>query len=276
MAFRDTGSSLHKADAAFTKQGATNVGAEKASTFKHNTLEFVSGGQVHSAVQGGGEKASVGGPGNLEFVSGGQVHSTLVGGRKEPLAACAPPEDDAQDPGMKPLFCKACRKVLSTAAMFNHHKTGKKHRKALKARGMEEDDVPDVVEPPPPEQDDGGKIRKAPEPSSAPAAAMPADGEAAEDRPPPKKPRPGGPAKPLNPEWWKGTVHAKGKDGSSTAPSGTATGTGEWLCVSMRCSGAKNPRTATHCKVCGALRRLGTQAIRTDERDTVNDYARRR
>ncbi|KAJ1635107.1 hypothetical protein T492DRAFT_969144 [Pavlovales sp. CCMP2436] len=180
---------------------------------------------------------------------------------------------------LNPLFCAACNKVFAKETVFHAHKGGKKHIQALKTMGLfEEADAAAAAaagastlkrnavaaganEPP-----------AAKRPNPTPGAKLAADA----DTPPPSPPLAPTPA-PLPPaegEWWKGTVHAKPKDAEGGG--GADENKGEWLCVSQRCAGIRNTRNAPHCKACGALRRLGTQGVRADMHDSVNDYARRK
>lgn len=242
-------SSLHPADAAFTKKGSAGMGPAIGGSFA-------------------GASASA----SLEFVSAGAAPSSI---------ATAPPKRTSRTADiLNPLYCSACDKVFAKETVFHAHKSGKKHRNAIKAMDLAEDEADAGSAPLPskrpaePTTDEPASKRLAAAPAAAAVQApdAPTPAAAGPNDPPHRAPSPPAPAPPPPHEWWKGTVHAK-SDAQKEAEA--AEGTGEWLCVSQRCTGVKNARNAPHCKACGALRRLGTQSIRTHERDTVNDYARR-
>lgn len=184
---------------------------------------------------------------------------------------------------LNPLFCAACNKVFAKETVFHAHKTGKKHIAALKAMGMfEEADAErakaDAALAASASASKRGAPDEQPELDASQAAKRPAravnepeagmDDSAREVMPPPPLPQ-------VEHEWWKGTVHAKPKGDGRQAGPVASEGSGDWLCVSQRCTGVRNARNAPHCKACGALRRLGAHSVRTDQRDSVNEYTRR-
>lgn len=205
----------------------------------------------------------------LEFVSSGTVQPAQRASKTADL--------------LNPLFCAACNKVFAKETVFHAHKTGKKHIAALKAIGMfEEADAERAKVSAAVAGGGGAGKRGAPEEQHAHDAQQVAKRPARENGGsevevecaarvamlPPPQPQ-------AEREWWKGTVHAKPKvdarQGGQLGPEGS----GDWLCVSQRCTGVRNARNAPHCKACGALRRLGTHSVRTDQRDSVNEYTRR-
>ncbi|KAG8459378.1 hypothetical protein KFE25_013014 [Diacronema lutheri] len=236
-------SSLHAADVAFTKKAVAPVRADSTPFGRSAQLEFVS----NSAPQ--------------------------------PAQRTAKTADI-----LNPLFCAACNKVFAKETVFHAHKSGRKHISALQAMGMFEQAEAEQAKASAAALSSAALKREAGDAgdSAAPAkrlareadaAAAQADGRAREAAPQPARPMP---PPPVEHEWWKGTVHAKPKgDARQDGPAAPAESSGDWLCVSQRCTGVQNARNAPHCKACGALRRLGTHAVRAGQRDSVNDYARR-
>jgi hypothetical protein len=176
---------------------------------------------------------------------------------------------------LNPLFCAACNKVFAKETVFHEHKKGKKHINELKAMGLFEEAEAELAKARPSAQSGGAAKREAEGCDGertakrlAHAPLKPAEADA------PIAPATAVYLPPVEHEWWKGTVHAKPAQERADAAD-AAESTGDWLCVSQRCTGVRNARNAPHCKACGALRRLGTQTVRADQRDSVNDYARR-
>jgi hypothetical protein len=202
----------------------------------------------------GAKVAYIGNSAPLEFVSNGPAAAQRTSKTADLL---------------NPLFCAACNKVFAKETVFHAHKGGKKHINALKAMGLfEEADAATAAATVLTSKRDAA----AAEAGDAPAAKRPMKAEAVTPpASPPLAPAPAPLPPPAEDEWWKGTVHAKPK----AAAGDSEENKGDWLCVSQRCAGVKNARNAPHCKACGALRRLGTQGVRNDMHDSVNDYARR-
>lgn len=235
----DPMSSLHAADVAFTRKAVATA-------------------------RPGARPAASSAP--LEFVSSGAPQPAQRTSRTADL--------------LNPLYCTACNKVFAKETVFHAHKAGKKHIAALKAMGLFEE----------------AEAERAKASTAAAASKRGPSDEAAHDAQPAAKraahaaneagPRAGdaaaGGEMPPPPweaehEWWKGTVHAKPKADARQegGPPAAPESSGEWLCVSQRCTGMRNARNAPSCKACGALRRLGTHSVRNDQRDSVNEYTRR-